>query len=153
MSRLPSHQKYVLLSKPAAPWHCIHLDFVGVVNGLSYLVLVDLHSKWAEVVPLKYSTITTLMDSLCHIFSTHRLPGTIVTDNGAQFSSTLFQNLLKSQYHSRLLFTMSSLIKWSIRWHLEASTLEVTFVGNNEWYYRHIPFNVLNDAKSSVKIS
>ncbi|KAM3186044.1 hypothetical protein ACTXT7_005182 [Hymenolepis weldensis] len=50
--------------------------------------MVPLHLDFAGlVIPLKSTTTTMLIGSLRHMFLNHGLPETIVTDNGAQFSS------------------------------------------------------------------
>ena len=34
---------------PDTPWARIHLDFAGPFRGKTYLVIVEAHSKWPEV--------------------------------------------------------------------------------------------------------
>lgn len=75
--------------KTAAPWSHIHLDFARLVDSLSYLVVVDSPSKWLGVIVLKPVTTNILIGSLCHTFSTHGLPETIVNDNDTQYSTAL----------------------------------------------------------------
>ena len=60
-----------------------------------FLIIVDAHSKWIEVIPLSAATSQTTIDSLRNIFATHGLPRILVTDNGSQFSSTDFETFLK----------------------------------------------------------
>lgn len=60
------------------------------------IVMIDSHSKWLKVIPLKSTTTTMLISSLSHIFSTHGLPKTIVIDNGTKFSWALFRDFCQS---------------------------------------------------------
>lgn len=47
--------KHDLHSWPAAtaPWTRIHVDFAGPLDGTYYLVVIDAHSKWPEVIPTR----------------------------------------------------------------------------------------------------
>ena len=47
-----------------------------------FLVLVDAHSKWLEVVPVSGATSTVTIEKLRAIFAIHGLPKSIDTDNG-----------------------------------------------------------------------
>ena len=59
-----------------------------------FLVLVDAHSKWLEVVPVSAATSTVTIEKLRAIFATHGLPERIVTHNGTVFTSEEFENFL-----------------------------------------------------------
>ena len=39
-------------SWPDQPWKRIHIDFAGLFQGSMFLVVVDSHSKWLEVIPM-----------------------------------------------------------------------------------------------------
>ena len=56
-----------------------------------FLIVVDAHSKWLEVVPMLSTTSTVTIGKLRKIFATHGLPEMIVTDNGPQFISEEFR--------------------------------------------------------------
>ena len=46
----------------------VHVDFAGLINGVTYLVLVDSHSKWSEVITMsltKYSLHMVYQKRLC----------------------------------------------------------------------------------------
>ena len=40
---------------PSWPWARLHVDFAGPFMGHMFLVLIDSHSKWLEVVPMSSS--------------------------------------------------------------------------------------------------
>ena len=76
---------------PAAPWERLHADFAGPFLGQMFLIVVDAYSKWLEVVPMSSATTNTTIERLRTIFATHGLPRVLVTDNGAQFTSSEFR--------------------------------------------------------------
>ncbi|XP_046548469.1 uncharacterized protein K02A2.6-like [Haliotis rubra] len=80
---------------PSSPWSRLHIDFAGPFQGHSFLVVVDAHSKWMEVIPLSLTTATITIKHLRKIFATFGLPEHIVSDNGAQFTSGEFQTFLR----------------------------------------------------------
>ena len=49
---------------PMRPWQRIHIDFAGPMNGQSFLIVVDLHSKWPEVIEMKSTTATATIKEL-----------------------------------------------------------------------------------------
>lgn len=45
------HQnKFGILHVPEKPWQRMHIDYAGPVGDWHYLILVNAHTKWAEVV-------------------------------------------------------------------------------------------------------
>ena len=74
----------------AKPWFQLHLDFAGPINGMAYLVVVDGHSKWPEVIPLKSATSGMTVGARDRIISTHGIPETLVSHNGTQFPTYEF---------------------------------------------------------------
>ena len=67
----------------------------GPFLGKSFLITVDAHSKWPEVNPMMTTTAEKTMEELRRVFAIHGLPEQIVSDNGAQFTSDLFQQFLE----------------------------------------------------------
>ena len=80
---------------PARPWARIHIDHAGPFQGKLFLVVVDAHSKWLEVVPVPNTTSETTISTLRSIFATHGLPEMLVSDNGSSFTSAEFQDFIK----------------------------------------------------------
>ena len=44
---------------PSTPWRRIHVDFAGPFLGMMFLVIVDAHSKWPEVIIMHSKTTTS----------------------------------------------------------------------------------------------
>jgi len=80
---------------PSSPWERVHIDFAGPFLGRMFLIMVDAHSKWPEVIEMKSTTAERTIDVLHTVFSRNGLPTQIVSDNGAQFSSELFAKFMK----------------------------------------------------------
>ena len=77
---------------PTHPWHRLHIDYAGPVNGLYFLVIVDAHSKWVDVYPTSGTTAKETIKCLQHSFSRFGLPISIVSDNGPCFTSQEFKD-------------------------------------------------------------
>lgn len=80
---------------PSSPWTRIHIDYVGPFLRKMFLVVVDAYSKWLEVVPVSAANTINTIKALHTMFATHGLPALIVSDNGTQFTSQEFWNLLR----------------------------------------------------------
>ncbi|XP_058023889.1 uncharacterized protein K02A2.6-like, partial [Ahaetulla prasina] len=82
--------------KPQGPWSRIHIDFAGPFHGQTFLIVVDAYSKWLEILLMKTTTAEAVITVLRHLFVTHGLPDTLVSDNGPQFTATQFEGYLKT---------------------------------------------------------
>ncbi len=80
---------------PSRPWKRIHIDFCGPFQDRMYLVVVDAHSKWPEVIPMKTTTTEQTIDALRTIFARWGLPEQLVSDNGPQFTSDQFEVFMR----------------------------------------------------------
>ena len=63
----------------------------GPISGCMYMVVVDAFSKFPELVKMTNTTPHATIAELRDIFIGHGLPEILVSDNGAQFTSTDFQ--------------------------------------------------------------
>ena len=81
---------------PARPWQQIHVDFAGPFLGEMFLVVVDAHSKWPEVVKMNSTTATKTVEELRELFTTHGLPEQLVSDNAPQFVAEEFRSFMRS---------------------------------------------------------
>ena len=96
---------------PSRPWQRIHIYFAGPFLDKSFLIVVDAHSKWAEVVEMSQTTTPRTITALRQIFATHGIPEEMVSDNGPQFISADFaeftrtngiRHIRSSPYHPSL---------------------------------------------------
>lgn len=81
---------------PEKPWERIHIDFAELEAGKFYFIIVDAFTKWIDIIPTQTTTSAWCQKQLCKIFSQFGIPGTIVSDNGPQFTSKQFEHFLKS---------------------------------------------------------
>ncbi|GFO47139.1 Pol polyprotein [Plakobranchus ocellatus] len=54
---------------PEKPWQRIHVDFAGPFLNSMFLVIVDAHTKWAEVIPTTSSTTSATINILRETFA------------------------------------------------------------------------------------
>ena len=68
-----------------------------------FLVVIDSHSKWLEVFPVKAATSFHTIEKLRMLFSSFGLPHKILSDNDSVFTNQEFQDFMKSigmsKYH------------------------------------------------------
>ena len=89
-SRVPTHP----WEWPQWSWARLHIDYAGPFLGKMFLITVDAHSKWLEAHVVDTPTSTGTIRKLQHMFATHGIPETIVTDNGSVFTSNEFQHFM-----------------------------------------------------------
>ncbi|PAA75827.1 hypothetical protein BOX15_Mlig026022g1 [Macrostomum lignano] len=81
---------------PSEPWERLHIDFAGPVDGHTYLVVVDAHSKWPEVQRMRGTTSAATIAALREMFARQGIPRTLVSDNGPQFASAEFAEFTRA---------------------------------------------------------
>ncbi|KAK7101623.1 hypothetical protein V1264_019974 [Littorina saxatilis] len=83
------------------PFQRVGIDLVGPIQPVSdtgyryILTLVDYASRYPEAVPLKRIDTESVAEALMGIFSRLGIPGEILSDQGSQFTSELFQAVMK----------------------------------------------------------
>jgi hypothetical protein len=75
---------------PERPWTRLHIDYAGPFMDKMFLVIIDSHSKWLEVVPVSTANSTNTIMVLRNVFSQHGIPEVVVSDNGTAFTSSEF---------------------------------------------------------------
>src|SRR5260370_4898880 len=98
------HKPYGKLKQlpiPVKPWNSISMDFIEHLpasNGFtSILVVVDCLTKQSLFIPT-HGTLNSpqlAQSFLTHVFSKHRVPSHITSDQGAEFVSHFFCSLGK----------------------------------------------------------
>ena len=80
---------------PTKPWERIHVDFAGPYQNKMFLIVVDAHSKWPEVIQMSSTSAEQTVVVMRQLFATYGLPLQLVSDNGPQFTAVQFQHFLK----------------------------------------------------------
>ena len=82
---------------PSTPWQRIHIDLARPFLGMMFLIIVDAHLKWPEVM-IMHSNTTALktVEALRTVFSRNGVPEQLASDNGPQFTADEFQWFLKN---------------------------------------------------------
>ncbi|CAK1585020.1 unnamed protein product [Parnassius mnemosyne] len=78
------------------PWSRVHIDFLGLYKGKTYLVLIDSSSKWLEIIEVARTNATSIIKVLTSIFSSFGLPLELVSDQGLPFTSFELKSFLKT---------------------------------------------------------
>ena len=69
-----------------------------------YLIMVDAHSKWPEVIgPMKTTTADSTINAMRNIFARYGLPTQVVSDNGPPFQSAEYEEFLRQNGIQRIL--------------------------------------------------
>ncbi|GBO36404.1 Uncharacterized protein K02A2.6 [Araneus ventricosus] len=92
----PAKAKVHYWEYPSMPWERIHIDFAGPIFEHMFLLIVDAHSKWLEVYPMKITTTKKTIECLRDSFARFGLLRVLVSDNGSQFTSYEFQRFMQS---------------------------------------------------------
>ena len=79
---------------PTLPWQLVSQDFFKL-NGLVYLVTVDDYSDFYGIDQLPTIQSSVVIQATKQHFSRHAIPRTLITGNGAQFTSDLFKTFAK----------------------------------------------------------
>jgi len=99
-------------SWPTTPWQRIQVDFATHQSN-HYLIIVDAHSKWPEVIgPMKTTTAEATANAMRNIFARYGLPKQVVSDNGPPFQSAEYGEFLRWHPEDTGL-PISSIFKWS----------------------------------------
>ena len=79
---------------PDRTWQTVATDLFHW-NNVDYVVLVDLYSRYFEISSLRDTRAQTVINKLKSYFSRHGISATLISDNGPQFSCTLFADFCK----------------------------------------------------------
>uniref|UniRef100_A0A3B1ISF7 Gypsy retrotransposon integrase-like protein 1 n=1 Tax=Astyanax mexicanus TaxID=7994 RepID=A0A3B1ISF7_ASTMX len=74
---------------PERPWQKLGTDLF-TLKGKTYLLVVDYYSRYVEVVNLSLTKSVDITLHLKSIFARHGIPEVVVSDNGPQYSSSIF---------------------------------------------------------------
>ena len=94
---LPSNNKEPIISKPkpTRPFQEIAADLCSY-GGQDYLVLVDCHTDWPDIIPVGHNTTAShIIKIIRQSFCRTGVPDALWSDQGPQFTSKLFQDFTK----------------------------------------------------------
>ncbi|UYV80506.1 K02A2.6-like [Cordylochernes scorpioides] len=80
------HEPLIPTNFPTRPWQKIGMDLFKFENKW-YLVVIDYHSRFPEMIQLDRLTASVVVRSCKSIFARHGIPETVVSDNGMQFGA------------------------------------------------------------------
>lgn len=84
----------IITEVPKRPWQRVATDIFSW-GGNEYLVTVDQHSSFFEVDKLNGSTSDAVISRLRGHFARYGIPDILISDNGPQFSSSMFRKFVK----------------------------------------------------------
>lgn len=130
---------------PSERFQHIHLDIVGPLPPSQYghkylLTIIDRYTRWPEALPLHDITAETIVKTIYEGWITRfGCPITITSDQGRQFESQLFSELMKLMGINRTRTTAyhpqsNGIIE---RWHRSlkaALTARCTAIANGKWF-------------------
>lgn len=94
--RKPRQTPLTTWAWPDRVWSRIHCDFLGPLFGNMYLIIIDAHSKWVEVINFKKNTkVYRVIEEFKTVFARYELSLHVVTDGGPQFRCKEFLDFLK----------------------------------------------------------
>ena len=70
------------------------MDFAGPIDNHMLFVIIDAHSEWLEVFPLKSASSTATIMKLRALFASHGIPDSVVSDSGSPFVSADMKEFL-----------------------------------------------------------
>ena len=93
--KTPRREPLIPSVLPAYSWQRISTDLF-VLNGHTYMVVVDYFSRFPEVSKLTSTTSQSIISVLKTLFSRFGIPGEVVSDNGPQYGSQEFADFAKT---------------------------------------------------------
>ena len=93
--RVDPAEPVILSELPDRPWQKVAADLF-VLRRHPYLLVIDCFSRYVEVAKLSRTTSPDVTAHLQSMFARHGIPERLINDNGLQFSSISFPNLLKA---------------------------------------------------------
>ena len=84
----------IIIGTPPWPWQSVASDLF-TRKGQEYMVTVDYHSNYFELDKIPNTTSETVIDKMKGHFARHGIPDRLITDNGTQYTSSLFKSFTR----------------------------------------------------------
>ena len=81
---------------PSKSWQRVHVDYSGPFQGTMFLIIMDAHMQWLEVISTQSTTSAKTIDILRSVITRNGLPEILVSDSGLQFTSEEFDQFTKT---------------------------------------------------------
>ena len=162
IQKMPAHAPLHPWEWPSKPWQRVHVDYAGPFQGTMFLIIMDAHSKWPEVVSTQSTTSAKTIDILRSVFARIGLPEILISDNGPQLASEEFDQFTKTNgikhvksalYHpatnglaEKFVQTFNQSLR-AMKW--EASSVERK-QANFLMAYRHAPHATTNETPAKL---
>ena len=91
----PNKEPLMISQLPEYPWQVVGTDLFEI-NGTHFVLTVDYFSRYPEVIQLTSTTSAAVIRALKSVFARHRIPETVQSDNGPQYSSQEFAQFASS---------------------------------------------------------
>ena len=93
---MPRQSSMQLREVTTVPFESVAIDLVGpfptAVGGYKFLLTcIDNATRWPEAIPIRTTTARTIISQLTNIFTRCGFPTVLTSDNGTQFTGTVFQ--------------------------------------------------------------
>lgn len=141
---------------PEKRFQAVHIDLVGPLppsNGYTHLLTcIDRFTRWPEAIPIRDTTATTVASAFLHGWiSRFGIPATLTTDQGRQFESLLWSQLMKLLGVHRIHTTTYNPKANGLceRWHRSLKSALMAQASPEQWY-NNLPL-VLLGIRSSLK--
>ena len=79
---------------PDRPWQRIATDLFHWQNK-EYILAIDYYSRYIEIMKLEKTDSEAVINALKSMFARHGIPESVMSDNGPQYASQLFQSFAK----------------------------------------------------------
>ncbi|XP_037499139.1 uncharacterized protein K02A2.6-like [Rhipicephalus sanguineus] len=99
---MPHRQEPISSPETGIKWSRLHIDYAGPIDGRMLLIVVDLHTKWMEALPVRSATTEVTITRLRELFARFGLPQTVVSDNWPQFASQQFAQFMTDNHITHL---------------------------------------------------
>ncbi|GFT87038.1 uncharacterized protein K02A2.6 [Trichonephila clavipes] len=98
----PPKSKVHYWEYPSMPWERIHVDFAGPIFEHTFFLIVDAHSKWLEVYPMKVTTTKKTIECLRDSFARFGLPSHVILKKDIRTRIDLLLPELKTKIQDKL---------------------------------------------------
>jgi hypothetical protein len=104
---------------PSSPWQRVHIYYAEPFIDTNFLMIVDVFTKWPEIVATKQTDSSSTIRILRDTFARFGFPVTMVSDNGPQFRSNemehyILQRIIESRINLQHLTTLHITGKLSV---------------------------------------